>query len=73
MNHWEILKLILMYTFGTTILFWFALSILTRAVVDIISFFSSWFITETSDQSKEISNEPCNNFSSEEKSERDLK
>ncbi|MCL8268135.1 MULTISPECIES: hypothetical protein [Leptospira] len=46
MNDWEIVKMILFYTFWTTIFVWFVLAVLSRVIVDTISFFSSWFRTE---------------------------
>ncbi|EMO79281.1 hypothetical protein LEP1GSC126_2912 [Leptospira kirschneri str. 200801774] len=42
MNDWEIAKLILFYTFWTSIVFFFLLAVFCRVVIDCITFFSSW-------------------------------
>ncbi|EKT85968.1 hypothetical protein [Leptospira santarosai] len=43
MNDWEITKLILKYTFWTSVACFFFLAVIVRVVVDYISFFTSWF------------------------------
>lgn len=47
MNDWEIAKLILFYTFWTSIVFFFLLAVIVRVVVDYITFFSSWFRSDS--------------------------
>ncbi|MGJ4785685.1 hypothetical protein ACQV5J_16345 [Leptospira interrogans] len=51
MNDWEIIKMILLYTFWTSIVFFFLLAVIVRVIVDYVTFFSSWF----SSDSKQIS------------------
>ncbi|MFQ3857113.1 hypothetical protein ACLK29_00660 [Leptospira kirschneri] len=47
MSNWDITKLILFYTFWGTLAVWFVLAVLSRVIADTISFFSSWFRTDT--------------------------
>ncbi|MDI7196324.1 MULTISPECIES: hypothetical protein [Leptospira] len=43
MSNWEIAKLILYYSFWTTIFIWFSIAVIVRVVLDYIAFFTSWF------------------------------
>ncbi|TGK23400.1 hypothetical protein [Leptospira stimsonii] len=52
MNDWEIAKLILTYTFWASIACFFFLGVVVRVVIDYITFFSSWFRSESSDDTK---------------------
>ncbi|WP_016751840.1 hypothetical protein [Leptospira kirschneri] len=52
MNDWEIAKLILFYTFWTSIVFFFLLAVIVRVVVDYVTFFFSWFSSRSSNKAK---------------------
>lgn len=43
MSNLEIAKLILYYSFWTTIFIWFSIAVIVRVVIDYIAFFKSWF------------------------------
>ncbi|MDI7157167.1 hypothetical protein QMM53_11525 [Leptospira santarosai] len=47
MNDWEIIKLIFTYTFWTSVACFFILAVIVRVVIDYITFFSSWFSSES--------------------------
>ncbi|EMM77044.1 hypothetical protein LEP1GSC040_0049 [Leptospira santarosai str. 2000030832] len=46
MSQLEIVELILLYSFWTTIFFYFSIAVIVRVVIDYITFFRSWFTSE---------------------------
>ncbi|MDO6395333.1 hypothetical protein Q4554_14725 [Leptospira santarosai] len=46
MNDMELIQGILFYTFWITIFGWFLIAVITRVIVDCITFFGSWFTYE---------------------------
>ncbi|EMO69773.1 hypothetical protein [Leptospira santarosai] len=43
MTDWEVTKMILSYTFWTSLVFFCVVAVIVRVFVDYITFFSSWF------------------------------
>ncbi len=52
MNDWELTKFILKYTFWVSMACFFFLAVIVRVVIDYFTFFSSWFRSESSDDTK---------------------